>query len=49
MGGTDLFSALLGITAMGGTHLSRGRRDMLAEQWADAVIALLTSEEVDGT
>jgi len=45
----SLMAIPLGITAMGGTHLSRGRRDMLAEQWADAVIALLTSEEVDGT
>ena len=42
----SLMAIPLGITAVGGTQLSRGRRDMLAEQWTDAVIALLTADEV---
>jgi AcrR family transcriptional regulator len=42
----SLMAIPLGLTAIGGTHLSRARREILAEQSTDAVIALLTSREV---
>ncbi|MFM1965380.1 MAG: Bacterial regulatory protein tetR family [Actinomycetota bacterium] len=41
----SLMAIPLGITAIGGTQLSRARRDVLADQWTDAVIALLTADE----
>lgn len=41
----SLMALPLGITAIGGTELSRARRDMLADQSAHAVIALLSAPE----